>query len=102
MSKIFAHINLTLTLFYSLFWCHSIAFRCDLVISANGKTEKLASGLLNPFLAHLKAAQEQMAKGGYSIILEPEPGSDASWFTKGTVERFVLVFFFPPFLLLGT
>ncbi|PON37703.1 COP1-interacting protein-like protein [Parasponia andersonii] len=63
--------------------------RCDLVISANGKTEKIASGLLNPFLAHLKTAQEQMAKGGYSISLEPEPGNDASWFTKGTVERFV-------------
>lgn len=63
--------------------------RCDLLISANGKTEKMASGLLNPFLAHLKTAQEQMAKGGYSIILEPAPGSDASWFTKGTVERFV-------------
>lgn len=63
--------------------------RCDLVISANGKTEKMASGLLNPFLAHLKTAQEQMAKGGYSIILEPDPDSDVSWFTKGTVERFV-------------
>nr|XP_023909637.1 COP1-interacting protein 7-like isoform X2 [Quercus suber] len=63
--------------------------RCDLVISANGKEEKIASGLLNPFLAHLKSAQEQMAKGGYSIVLEPEPGSDSMWFTKGTVERFV-------------
>ncbi|XVE65818.1 hypothetical protein DITRI_Ditri08aG0029800 [Diplodiscus trichospermus] len=63
--------------------------RCDLVISANGKTEKMASGLVNPFLAHLKSAQEQMAKGGYSIILQPDPGFDATWFTKGTVERFV-------------
>uniref|UniRef100_A0A2P2MKD1 Uncharacterized protein MANES_03G163000 n=1 Tax=Rhizophora mucronata TaxID=61149 RepID=A0A2P2MKD1_RHIMU len=63
--------------------------RCDLIISGNGKTEKIASGLVNPFLAHLKAAQDQMAKGGYSITLETEPGSDASWFTKGTIERFV-------------
>ncbi|KDP40353.1 hypothetical protein JCGZ_02351 [Jatropha curcas] len=63
--------------------------RCDLVISANGKTEKIASGLVNPFLAHLKTAQDQMAKGGYSIILEPEPGNDATWFTRGTIERFV-------------
>lgn len=54
----------------------------------NGKKEKIASGLLNPFLSHLKAAQDQMAKGGYSIVLEPEGGSDATWFTKGTVERF--------------
>lgn len=70
-------------------WIFIFFFRCDLLISAYGKTEKMASGLLNPFLAHLKTAQEQMAKGGYSIILEPAPGSDASWFTKGTLERFV-------------
>lgn len=31
-----------------------------------------------------------MAKGGYSIILEPESGSDAAWFTKSTVERCVV------------
>lgn len=53
-----------------------------------GKKEKLASGLLNPFLSHLKAAQDQMDKGGYSIVLEPEGVNDASWFTKGIVERF--------------
>lgn len=63
--------------------------RCDLVITANGKSEKIASGLLNPFLAHLKAAEEQIGKGGYSVVLEPKHGSDAAWFTKGTVERFV-------------
>ncbi|XP_043710539.1 COP1-interacting protein 7-like [Telopea speciosissima] len=63
--------------------------RFDLVIIANGKAEKIASGLLNPFLAHLKTAQEQMAKGGYSITLEPNSGSDATWFSNGTVERFV-------------
>ncbi|XP_077229466.1 uncharacterized protein LOC143862325 isoform X2 [Tasmannia lanceolata] len=63
--------------------------RCDLVITANGKTEKIASGLLNPFLAHLKTAQDEIAKGGYSITLEPNPGTDVTWFTKGTVERFV-------------
>ncbi|KAK6914110.1 hypothetical protein RJ641_021431 [Dillenia turbinata] len=63
--------------------------RFDLIITANGKPEKIASGLLNPFLAQLKTAQDQIAKGGYSISLEPEPGSDATWFTKGTVERFV-------------
>ncbi|XP_074572335.1 COP1-interacting protein 7-like isoform X2 [Curcuma longa] len=63
--------------------------RCDLVVIANGKTEKLASGLLTPFLPHLKTAQDQIAKGGYSIVLEPDPDNDAAWFTKGTVERFV-------------
>lgn len=57
-----------------------------------GKKEKIASGLLNPFLSHLNVAQNQMAKGGYSIVLEVEGGSDATWFTKGTVERFDLLF----------
>ncbi|KAH6834648.1 hypothetical protein C2S53_009185 [Perilla frutescens var. hirtella] len=63
--------------------------RCDLIIISNDKKEKIASGLLNPFLAHLKTAQDQIAKGGYSILLEPETGSDTSWFTKATLERFV-------------
>lgn len=55
---------------------------------ANGRTEKIASGLFKPFLAHLKAANDQIAKGGYSITLEPDPEMDAVWFTKGTLERF--------------
>ncbi|KAK7393713.1 hypothetical protein VNO78_22277 [Psophocarpus tetragonolobus] len=63
--------------------------RFDLVITVTGKKEKVASGLLSPFLSHLKSAQEQIAKGGYSIVLVPEQGTDASWFTKETVERFV-------------
>ncbi|OEL35485.1 hypothetical protein BAE44_0003496, partial [Dichanthelium oligosanthes] len=63
--------------------------RFDLVLIANGRKEKFASGLLKPFLAHLKAAQDQIAKGGYSITLEPSSGFDAPWFTRGTVERFV-------------
>ncbi|KAM3326789.1 COP1-interacting protein 7 [Capsicum chacoense] len=63
--------------------------RCDLFIIANDKKEKIASGLLTPFLAHLKTAQDQIAKGGYSILLEPDANVDDSWFTKGTVERFV-------------
>uniref|UniRef100_A0A453MMP9 COP1-interacting protein 7 n=2 Tax=Aegilops tauschii subsp. strangulata TaxID=200361 RepID=A0A453MMP9_AEGTS len=64
-------------------------YLCDLIVIANGRKEKIASGLLNPFVAHLKAAQDQIAKGGYTILLEPDPGADAPWFTRGTVERFV-------------
>ncbi|KAL5197670.1 hypothetical protein ABZP36_001182 [Zizania latifolia] len=63
--------------------------RFDLVLIVNGRKEKIASGLLNPFLAHLKVAQDQIAKGGYSITLEPSSGVGAPWFTRGTVERFV-------------
>ncbi|KAJ0045679.1 hypothetical protein Pint_04475 [Pistacia integerrima] len=43
---------------------------------------------LEPFLSHLKSAKDQISKGGYSITLRPV-GSDASWFTKATVQRFV-------------
>lgn len=63
--------------------------RCDLYIIANDKKEKIASGLLNPFIAHLKTAQDQIAEGGYSVLLQPESGSNATWFTKCTVESFV-------------
>lgn len=69
--------------------------RCELLVAYGRETEKLASGLLKPFLAHLKAAEEQVAKGGYSIKLQPPPGfgyankdsQEAPWFTKGTMER---------------
>ncbi|GJS68277.1 COP1-interacting protein 7-like protein isoform X1 [Tanacetum coccineum] len=48
---------------------------------------KLASGLLEPFVAHLKYTKDQVSKGGYSIKLSA-PDS-AFWFTKSTLERFV-------------
>ncbi|PWA79831.1 hypothetical protein CTI12_AA202640 (chloroplast) [Artemisia annua] len=64
-------------------WIHG----CDLVICAGDCKEKLASGLLEPFVAHLKYAKDQVSKGGYSIKLSA-PDS-AFWFTKSTLERFV-------------
>lgn len=69
--------------------------RCELFVSTGNETEKIASGLLQPFLTHLKAAEEQIATGGYSIRLQPRPGfgdansEDGPWFTKGTMERCV-------------
>ncbi|GFZ03094.1 disease resistance protein [Actinidia rufa] len=62
--------------------------RCDLVVVCGGKSEKIASGLVEPFLCHLKFAKDQIPKGGYSITLCP-PKSDAFWFTKATFQRFV-------------
>lgn len=44
-----------------------------------------------PFIAHLKIAEDQIAKGGYSVLLEVAADTDATWFTKGTVERFVVL-----------
>ncbi|MCO5586839.1 hypothetical protein L7F22_040784 [Adiantum nelumboides] len=63
--------------------------RYELFVVSRGATERMTSGLLKPFLLHLQAAEEQLAKGGYSIKLEPPAQSKALWFTKGTVERFV-------------
>lgn len=50
-------------------------------------SERLASGLLEPFLSHLKSAKDQISKGGYSITLRP-PSAHAPWFTKATLQRF--------------
>ncbi|XP_021295055.1 uncharacterized protein LOC110424725 [Herrania umbratica] len=62
--------------------------RFDLVLFSKGKNEKLASGLFDPFISHLKFARDQISKGGYSITLQP-PAPGAPWFTKATFERFV-------------
>ena len=62
--------------------------RCELFVSSNGNTEKLASGLVKPFVTHLKMAEEQVALSLQSIKLEVEKHKNAeNWFTKGTIER---------------
>ncbi|KAI8005548.1 COP1-interacting protein 7 [Camellia lanceoleosa] len=73
---------------HALFQLTPTRTRCDLVIFAGGANEKLASGLLEPFLLHLKYAKDQILKGGYSITLRP-PSINPSWFTKATLQRFV-------------
>lgn len=62
--------------------------RCDLVIFYGGKSEKLASGLFQPFVSHLESLKDEISRGGYSITLRP-PTKDAHWFTKPTFQRFV-------------
>ncbi|KAJ8764711.1 hypothetical protein K2173_007801 [Erythroxylum novogranatense] len=62
--------------------------RCELVIFAGGLNEQLASGLLEPFISHLKTAKDQISRGGYSITLRPV-SPNAPWFTKATLQRFV-------------
>ncbi|XP_054812872.1 COP1-interacting protein 7 [Prosopis cineraria] len=73
---------------HALFQLTPTRTRCDLVVVAGGVSESVASGLLEPFLAHLKTAKDQISKGGYSIVLRP-PGAHAPWFTKATLQRFV-------------
>lgn len=63
-----------------------------MIFAGNNKKEKLASGLLEPFLLHLKYAKDQISKGGYSITLRPT-SSNASWFTKATFERLTSPYF---------
>ncbi|KAF8093342.1 hypothetical protein N665_0384s0028 [Sinapis alba] len=62
--------------------------RFDLVLFCGSKKEKLACGIFEPFISHLKFARDQISKGGYSISLHP-PTSHSSWFTKSTFDRFV-------------
>ncbi|KAL9368729.1 hypothetical protein Peur_039928 [Populus x canadensis] len=64
--------------------------RCDLFVSSNGNTEKLVSGPVKPFITHLKVAEEQASQAVQSIKLEVDRRRNAeTWFTKGTLERFV-------------
>ncbi|KAL0363347.1 UNVERIFIED_CONTAM: COP1-interacting protein 7 [Sesamum calycinum] len=73
---------------YALFQLTPTRTRCDLIVFSGKKSEKLASGLVEPFISHLKYAKDQIPKGGYSITLRPPPtADDASWFTKVTFQR---------------
>ncbi|KAM3285155.1 COP1-interacting protein 7 [Capsicum chacoense] len=73
---------------YALFQLTPTRTRCDLVVFSGSKSEKLASGLVEPFISHLKFAKDQIPKGGYSITLKPS-STHAYWFTKATFLRFV-------------
>lgn len=73
---------------YALFQLTPTRTRFDLVLFYGGNSEKLASGLFEPFISHLKFARDEISKGGYSITLRP-PSHAAPWFTKATFERFV-------------
>ncbi|XVF25260.1 hypothetical protein REPUB_Repub13aG0198100 [Reevesia pubescens] len=75
---------------YAVFQLSPKRSRCELFVSSNGNTEKLASGLVRPFVTHLKVVEEQVALSLQSIKLEVEKRKNAeTWFTKGTLERFV-------------
>ncbi|KAJ0008147.1 hypothetical protein Pint_29288 [Pistacia integerrima] len=75
---------------YAVFQLSPRRSRCELFVSTDGNTEKLASGLVKPFVTHLKVAEEQVARAVKSIKLEVGKRENAvTWFTKGTLERFV-------------
>lgn len=75
---------------YAVFQLSPKRSRCELFVTYDGTTEKLAAGLVKPFVTHLKVAEEQVALAVKSIKLEVDRYKDAeTWFTKGTLERFV-------------
>ena len=58
--------------------------RCELFVSSNGETEKLASGLIEPFVNHLSVLATQSL-----FRAEVEKNQNGkSWFTRRTLERF--------------
>ncbi|KAI4296673.1 hypothetical protein L6164_036614 [Bauhinia variegata] len=73
---------------YALFQLTPTRTRCELVVFSGAVNEKIASGLFEPFVAHLKFVKDEISKGGYSIKLLP-PTKAAPWFSKATFERFV-------------
>ncbi|GMH16045.1 hypothetical protein Nepgr_017886 [Nepenthes gracilis] len=75
---------------YAVFQLSPKRSHCELFVSYDGTTDKLASGLVKPFVTNLKVAEEQVALAVKSIKLEVERHKNAEiWFTKGTLERFV-------------
>ncbi|CAM6058420.1 unnamed protein product [Sphagnum tenellum] len=100
---------------YAIFHLTPTRTRCELLVASGKEKERLATGLIKPFLTHLKAVEDQISNGccsSSSITLQPPPSTtntfgdtnanaskkkdpppppphDSPWFTKGTVERFV-------------
>ncbi|KAK4383369.1 COP1-interacting protein 7 [Sesamum angolense] len=70
--------------------CPLSAHDANCLFPVMGARRKLASGLLKPFVAHLRIAEEQVASAAQSVKLEVGRSKNAAtWFTKGTLERFV-------------
>ncbi|KAJ3673190.1 hypothetical protein LUZ60_006564 [Juncus effusus] len=73
---------------YALFQLSPRRSRCELFVSGKGRTEKIASGFLKPFITHLKVAEEQSSQPSIRLQVEKR-GNGTTWFNKGTLERFV-------------
>ncbi|XP_061375558.1 COP1-interacting protein 7 [Gastrolobium bilobum] len=73
---------------YALFQLTPTRTRCELLVFSGTLHQKIASGLFEPFVSHLKFVKDEISKGGYSIKLLP-PTNAAFWFSKATFERFV-------------
>ncbi|XP_066391220.1 COP1-interacting protein 7-like [Miscanthus floridulus] len=76
-------------LVFALFQLSPRRQRCELVVCGNGRTEKIASGSVKPFVAHLRAAEEQVSAQPPPPAIRLQLERPAPWFSKGTLERFV-------------
>ena len=57
-------------------------------VSTARRTKKLGSGLVKPFVTHLKVVEEQLSLLVQSTKLEVKRHKNVeTWFTKGTLER---------------
>ncbi|CAO1939477.1 unnamed protein product [Urochloa humidicola] len=74
---------------FALFQLSPRRQRCELVVSGNGRTEKIASGSVKPFVAHLRAAEEQASAQPPQPAIRLQLERRTPWFSKGTLERFV-------------
>ncbi|KXG36684.1 uncharacterized protein LOC8079186 [Sorghum bicolor] len=74
---------------FALFQLSPRRQRCELVVCGNGRTEKIASGSVKPFVAHLRAAEEQASAQPPPPAIRLQLERPAPWFSKGTLERFV-------------
>ncbi|VVA91638.1 unnamed protein product [Arabis nemorensis] len=76
---------------YAIFELSSKHSLCELFVSSNGETEKLASGSIEPFVNHLRVLESQATQRVQSSVrLEVEKsGYGESWFTRRTLERLV-------------
>ncbi|XLU49341.1 hypothetical protein S245_044155, partial [Arachis hypogaea] len=63
----------------------NVGILCELVVFCGGVHKKIALGLFEPFVSHLKFVKDEISKGGYSIKLLP-PNNSAFWFSKATFE----------------
>lgn len=90
---VFVNMKGDAALDYAEFQLTPTRTRCELFVSAEGATEKLASGFLKPFVTHLRALEVQVARGSQVVRLERHPNlsrqTESKWFNKGTFERFV-------------
>ncbi|KAG2319791.1 hypothetical protein Bca52824_013004 [Brassica carinata] len=71
---------------YAIFELSQKHSRCELFVSSNGETEKLASGLIEPFVNHLNVLATQSL---FRAEVERNDNNGKSWFTRRTLERFV-------------